>query len=83
MAFTCSQMVYLKFIMSCVISLTATIFGLYLVASDRFKNIPVSTFGTNLITTNIAYWLDPPRLGKVRVPDDDDDVEKNGKEERN
>lgn len=51
-----------KFILTAIISLLAFIFAAVMLGLDQFKNIPLSTFCSSLLSSIIAYWMDSPKM---------------------
>lgn len=52
----------IKFVIAAVISLSLIAFACIMLGLDRFKNIPLSTFCTALITTIVGIWTDAPKM---------------------
>lgn len=50
-----------KFIIMAIISLSCVAFSCVMLAIDRFKNVPLSTFCTSLLTAIMGFWMDAPK----------------------
>lgn len=59
---SCFNRLCMKFVICSVISLATIALGMVLLLVDRFKNLTITTFATNLITLNLTFWLEPPRI---------------------
>jgi hypothetical protein len=57
----CSVLPCLKFFFASVISFSSTGLAMYLIVTDRFQNTAISSFAVGLITTNLAFWTEPPK----------------------
>ena len=52
----------LKFLVCVIISLGTTIFAIISLAQDGFKDKTITAFCCSLITSNISFWLSPPKV---------------------
>lgn len=57
----CVIMPRMKFFFASIISFSTTGLAMYLIITDRFQNTAVSSFAVGLITTNLAFWTEPPK----------------------
>jgi hypothetical protein len=55
---------WVRFGVSTTISLGTCILASYFLISDQFQNTAITSFAVGIISTNMAYWMDPPKIKK-------------------
>ena len=65
------QMPCFKFIITAVISLICVSFACVMLGVDQFKNVPLATFCTSLITMICGFWMDSPKMMEKKEKKED------------